>query len=230
MRFCAQRSWNKSAVAYLQVGSNPRFGVGDAKEQRRIWQNNWYLRNVRENEFGAASTCTVRECKDIQDSGFNSVTRAMSCQEQVFNQPLHYIANSGMECLVANKVGTRFSLLHLTLSHTHSLGRFAKLRKRLLALPCLSVRPSVWNNSTPTAQIFITLDIWVFFENMFRQSKFDQNPTRIADALHSDLCIFISRSNLLRLGNFSKKKKSYRKSKNILNPITFFPPKSYLLW
>ena len=36
MRFCAQRSWNKSAVAYLQVGSNPRFGVGDAKEQRRI--------------------------------------------------------------------------------------------------------------------------------------------------------------------------------------------------
>jgi hypothetical protein len=67
MGVCAQRSWKKSVVAYLQVGSNPRFWYRQCEKARRIWQNNRYIRNASENGFGAASTLTVRECNGIQD-------------------------------------------------------------------------------------------------------------------------------------------------------------------
>ena len=43
------------------------------------------------------------------------------------------------------------------------LGAFAKLRKANLALLCLPVRLSAWNNSAPTGKILMKFYIWVFF-------------------------------------------------------------------
>ena len=37
---------------------------------------------------------------------------------------------------------------------------------------CLSVRPTAWNNSAPTGQILIKLDIGVYFKNLSRKFKF----------------------------------------------------------
>ena len=51
------------------------------------------------------------------------------------------------------------------------LGAFSKLRKATISF-AMSVRPSAWNNSTPTGQIFIQFDISVFFENLSRILKF----------------------------------------------------------
>ena len=56
---------------------------------------------------------------------------------------------------------------------------FTKLRKRLLASSCLSVRPSfapsvrpsAWNNSASTGRIFMKFDIWLLFENLSKKLK-----------------------------------------------------------
>ena len=45
---------------------------------------------------------------------------------------------------------------------------------RLLASSCLSFRPPVWNNSAPTARIFMKFCIQVFFANLSR--KFELYP------------------------------------------------------
>jgi hypothetical protein len=52
------------------------------------------------------------------------------------------------------------------------LSTFAKLRKRLLASSCLSVRLSAWSNSAPNERIFTKFYILVFFENILRKFKF----------------------------------------------------------
>jgi hypothetical protein len=76
--------------------------------------------------------------------------------------------------------------------------------KRLLALSCLSDRPSTWNNSAPTVQIVMKFDIRVFFENLLRKFKFHSIKTRIMGTLHEDLYTFvISCSVLLRMRNVS---------------------------
>ena len=49
----------------------------------------------------------------------------------------------------------------------HFLGSFEKLRETTICFfmsVCTSVRPSACNNSVPHAQIFMQLDIRVFFE------------------------------------------------------------------
>ena len=46
------------------------------------------------------------------------------------------------------------------------LGALEKLRKLLLVLSCLSIRPSVWNYSTVTDRIFMKFDI----PSIFRES------------------------------------------------------------
>jgi hypothetical protein len=49
----------------------------------------------------------------------------------------------------------------------HVLGAFSKSRKESISFSMSvrpSVRPSAWNNSAPTGQIFIKFDTWVFFE------------------------------------------------------------------
>ena len=46
------------------------------------------------------------------------------------------------------------------------------VKKRLLALSCLSIRLCAWNNSAPNGRISIKFDIWVFSENLLRKFKF----------------------------------------------------------
>ena len=79
------------------------------------------------------------------------------------------------------------------------LGRFSKLQEATTScVMCLfvSVCPSVsrfaWNNSVPTAQIFMKFDIWVIFENLSRKPKFYYNLTRITGTLHEDQYTFFS--------------------------------------
>ena len=50
------------------------------------------------------------------------------------------------------------------------LGAFAKLRKATIGF-VTPVRLSTWNNSAPTAWIFIKFDIGRFFENLSRKLK-----------------------------------------------------------
>jgi len=55
------------------------------------------------------------------------------------------------------------------------LGSFAKLCKATISFvmsACLSVRSSVWNNSSPTARNFMIFDVRLFFfENMSKKFK-----------------------------------------------------------
>jgi len=69
-------------------------------------------------------------------------------------------------------------------------------------------------------------DIRVFFENMSRKFKFHLYLTRITGTLHEDQCTFLiaSRSDLLRMRNFSDK--SCRENQNTLFMFgRFFFPK-----
>ena len=77
----------------------------------------------------------------------------------------------------------------------------------LLALSCLSVRPSVWNNSAPTGRIFMKFDIRVFFEKTVEKSqvsvKSDKNIGHFTWRLL--VILIISHSVLLRMRNISGK-------------------------
>jgi hypothetical protein len=86
------------------------------------------------------------------------------------------------------------------------LGGFAKLRKETISF-ATPVPLSAWNNSTPTARIFMKFDIWIFFENLSRQFKIYYNRTRITSTLREDQYTFfiISRSFLLRMKMFQTK-------------------------
>jgi hypothetical protein len=88
------------------------------------------------------------------------------------------------------------------------LSVFVIFRKYLYQLRhvYLSVRPSAWNNSTPTGRIFVKFDICLFFEYLSRKFKFHYNRTRITGTLREELCtILISRGTLLAMRNVSDK-------------------------
>ena len=117
------------------------------------------------------------------------------------------------------------------------LAAFLKLRKSTVSFVtsvCLSVRPSMWNDSAfqSILQNFTSI-FGQFFKTLQRKFKFHYNLTRIKSILHKYLCtcIVISRSVLLRIRNVSDKSCSKKKKrKNILSSITYFPPKSCKLW
>ena len=50
------------------------------------------------------------------------------------------------------------------------LGAFEKLWKVTISFD-ISVRPSDWNNSSPTGRIIIKFDIRAFFQNLYRKFK-----------------------------------------------------------
>jgi len=51
---------------------------------------------------------------------------------------------------------------------------------------CPFIRLSAWNNSAPTGQILMKLDIWVFFVNMSRSFRFHCKQTRLMGTLCED--------------------------------------------
>ena len=81
------------------------------------------------------------------------------------------------------------------------------MRKRLLAMTCLSVRPSVRLVQLGCRLIFMKLHIWGFFECLSRTFRFLQNLTRITATVHDDLCSYmiIFRLILVRMRNTSHK-------------------------
>ena len=113
------------------------------------------------------------------------------------------------------QIGFSYSFKH---TYTQFKALFAKLRTATITFfmyfypSVLSVRPSVhlsaWNNSVPTRQIFMKLNISVFSENMSRKFKVPLNLTRIMATLHEDQNTFfiISHSVLLRMRNVSEAK------------------------
>ena len=66
------------------------------------------------------------------------------------------------------------------------LGSFVPLRKATVSF-FMSVYPSFW---PPTGRIFVKFDILVFFENLSRKFKFDENLTGITEFLHVDMQIW----------------------------------------
>ena len=80
-------------------------------------------------------------------------------------------------------------------------------KKRLLASLCLSNRPSIclstWKNYSPTGQIFMSFDIWEFFQNLSTKFKFHYNRLRIKGTVREDKYTFMITfcSNVLRRKN-----------------------------
>jgi len=67
------------------------------------------------------------------------------------------------------------------------LGASQNFKKRLLASPCLLVRPSARNNSEPTGRIFMNVVIWAYFENRSIKFNLNWNLTTTAGTLHEQL-------------------------------------------
>jgi hypothetical protein len=84
------------------------------------------------------------------------------------------------------------------------LDPFAKFRKATVNCFCLSVCLSFHPHGT---LIFIKIGVWIFFENLLRNSKFYLNLTRMTGTLHEDqyTYLIISGSILLRMRNPSSK-------------------------
>jgi hypothetical protein len=62
---------------------------------------------------------------------------------------------------------------------------FAKFKKRILALSCLSVSLAARNNkSAPTGPILIKFEFWYFFKNLLGRFKFPYNQTKLTGSLH----------------------------------------------
>ena len=100
--------------------------------------------------------------------------------------------------------------------------------KRLLAA-CPPVRPYAWNNSAPTGQIFVKLDIWASFENLSIKFNFHYNPIRITGILHESVFTFMRICRwILRIRNVSDK--SCRQNQNIHFIIGNLFRKSCRLW
>jgi hypothetical protein len=54
------------------------------------------------------------------------------------------------------------------------------------------VRLLASDNSVPIERFFVELDIWIFFENLSRKFKFNQNLSRMTETLHKYQYTFLS--------------------------------------
>jgi len=90
---------------------------------------------------------------------------------------------------------------------TAFLGAFAKLQKATICF-VMSICLPAWNIWAPTGQIFMKLDVWVFFEDLLREFKFNRNRTNINGILRESQYTFliISISVLPRIRNVSDKR------------------------
>ena len=63
-------------------------------------------------------------------------------------------------------------LKYILLIYISFIRRVRKILKSFVMSICTSFRPHAWNNSSLTGRILSKFDIWVFFENLSRKSKF----------------------------------------------------------
>jgi hypothetical protein len=117
------------------------------------------------------------------------------------------------------------------------LDAFAKLQIETISFVIsvfLSVRPSMFpsacSNLAKTVLIVIKFDIWVFFWNLCRKSKFHQNLTSITGTLHEGVNTIMieSRSVIIRMRNVSDK--SCKDKTYISSSVAFFFRKACRLW
>ena len=81
-------------------------------------------------------------------------------------------------------------LTHYVTHFFQVLGACSELRKATISFvphPLLSAS----NNSAPTGRIFMKFHIWVFFDNLFRDSKFRWNMTRVTDIVRECHCTLL---------------------------------------
>ena len=113
----------------------------------------------------------------------------------------------------------------------HLIRRLCKTAKSsYLASSCLSVCPSVWNNSALTGRIFMKFDIWVFLSNLSRKFEFHRNLIRITGTLHEDQYTFLNTSLSVLLRMRSVSDKSFRENLNTLYRQHSFYLKSFRSW
>jgi len=83
----------------------------------------------------------------------------------------------------------------------------------------LSVCPplSICNSCAPTGHILMKLNIWVFFENMWKNFKFFLSD-KVPGTLHEDVCLFMRVSHwiVLRTRNVSEENCRENKKKHVL--------------
>ena len=109
------------------------------------------------------------------------------CLETLFSMLYHMLHSLSFPliCIISVKVSSS--------QYCTFLGVFAKLRIATIS-SVMSVRPSAhppaWNNSASNGLIITKLDIWVFFENISSNVKFDQNLAGITCTLHKDRYFF----------------------------------------
>jgi len=128
-----------------------------------------------------------------------------------------------------------FNTYWLCLSNMHGripfLGLFAKLRKAtsfvMFVLP--SVCLSTWKDSTSTKFILVKFDIWGFFQNLSRKSRFSSNLTRTTGTLHEDQCKFMTVSRRMLFGMINVPDVVEKIKTRILCSVPF-SRKSCLLW
>jgi len=102
------------------------------------------------------------------------------------------------------------------------------MRKRLLAMTCLSVRPSVRLVQLGCRLIFMKLHIWGFFEYLSRTFTFRPNLTRITATVHDDLCSYILNFPLILVRMRNASDKSCRENQSTHFLFNIFPPKMYV--
>ena len=106
----------------------------------------------------------------------------------------------------------------------------AKSSYQLRSIVCPSVRPSTWNNTSPTAEIFMKFDICTFLGNMSRKIKVELQPNNNGYFTYRPNYI----NDLISLNSSQNEKcpiKKLEKIKtHILCSVTFFPPENCAIY
>ena len=165
-----------------------------------------------------SSSCDTR-CNACRRNLITGLTSAASLRVQIsstckvgqkLGEILYLLICSFLPCLswlLRSRVRKSRRDLRITLYiYTAFLDTFAKFRRRLLVLLCVSNCPSAWNNSNPNGWIFMKFDTSIF-RKYVKNIKVPLNVTRIWDTLNDDHCTFmiISPSVLQRMRKVTDK-------------------------
>jgi hypothetical protein len=104
-----------------------------------------------------------------------------------------------------------------TIKQEEFSGMFANLLQ-----PIISFMSAHVEKLSSHGQIFITFDIWVFFDNLWRQFTFHSNWTRITGTLHEDQYTFFISCSLLPIMRNGSDRVVDKIQIHILRSVTFY--------